>query len=270
MASFGETMSDQKNCRIFSKLILKWCFVMSILMGTYGLSLAGTTFDSVGIAAQEAYVSGDYDGAIVLLDSLAANPHVSSTVLYDLGNCFLQKGDLGRAILWYERALRKTPYDQDVRHNLAIAKARRQNGVVEIKGFFLARWLRALSGLLPVVVWALLSVLCFWVAAAMSAQSIKSGSWHLRGWIAGATGFLFLLAMILGAVRQHEEQRKDLAVVITQAVPVTIAPDSGSKLLARIESGEKVAIVDSLQEFYKVRLANLEQGWIPITAVEKI
>jgi tetratricopeptide (TPR) repeat protein len=38
-------------------------------------------------------------------------------LFYNLGNAYLKNDDLGRALLWYERALKRIPDDPDLRFN---------------------------------------------------------------------------------------------------------------------------------------------------------
>ena len=59
----------------------------------------------------EAYRSGDWPAAIDAFESLAASGVDNGKLFYDLGNAYLKNDDLGRALLWYERALKRIPDD---------------------------------------------------------------------------------------------------------------------------------------------------------------
>ena len=220
--------------------------------------------------AQDAFVKGDYDASVKAFnDYLAVRPS-SYAAMYNIGNCYLQKSDLGKAILWYERAKKIKPHDGDIMQNLAIAKARRENPVVEIREFFLMRWLRSWSGFLSVPIWGLCSLLFFWIAIGGIVLQLRSGQQRkLRLVVIGAIAG-FVLSVIFGAQRYHGFTRDNVAITTQPEAEVSIAPDEGSKLVARIEAGEKVVIVDSLNNYYKIRLANFEQGWITMDNLEKI
>src|SRR6186713_201914 len=45
----------------------------------------------------------------------------SSDLLYNIGNCYYKTGQLGKAILYYERAARLSPDDEDIQFNLRLA-----------------------------------------------------------------------------------------------------------------------------------------------------
>ncbi len=58
------------------------------------------------------------------LENIAAAGVVNGQLEYNLGNCYLQAGDVGRAILHYRRAQRLTPGDPLLSENLRAARSR--------------------------------------------------------------------------------------------------------------------------------------------------
>ena len=58
------------------------------------------------------------------LESIAASGVANGRLEYNLGNCHLQAGDLGRAILHYRRAQRLIPGDPLLSDNLKVARSR--------------------------------------------------------------------------------------------------------------------------------------------------
>lgn len=72
--------------------------------------------------AARAYAEGRYEEATRLYGLLARSGQDSAAVRYDLGNCHLKRGDLGRAILEYRRALKYDPDLAPAQQNLEIAR----------------------------------------------------------------------------------------------------------------------------------------------------
>jgi len=58
-------------------------------------------------------------------ESLAASGVANGQLEYNIGNCYLQAGDIGRAILHYRRAQRLIPNDPLLQENLKEARSRR-------------------------------------------------------------------------------------------------------------------------------------------------
>jgi tetratricopeptide (TPR) repeat protein len=226
--------------------------------------------ESLWSTARDAYLNGDYTTAAAGFDEYLRQVPGSASAMYNLANCYLQLGDIGRAILFYERARKLRPYDGDIRHNLEIARSRIANPIVEIREFFLTRWLWSVSGVMSTRSWAILSLLFFWVAVSLIALRMRSPGWQFHDMLPVTAGICFVFAMLMGAQRSYDLRRMDRAVIMHHETVLTIAPDHASKLVAKVSAGETVLIMDSLGTFLKVRLPNFEHGWVENTALEKI
>ena len=69
------------------------------------------------------YENAKYEEAITQYSLLLEQGLESGALYYNLGNCYLKKGELGRAILYYERAKRIIPRDSDLESNDEYAKS---------------------------------------------------------------------------------------------------------------------------------------------------
>jgi len=97
--------------------------------------------------ANQAYKTERYPEALAGYGKLLDAGYRSGHMYYNLGNAHLRQGELGRAILAYERARILMPRDADLLFNLRYASDQRQDEVHEEKGlaekaFF---WLNSLS-----------------------------------------------------------------------------------------------------------------------------
>ena len=78
--------------------------------------------------ANDLYTKADYAQAAslyeqCLTDSTTQNLRPGSVALiyYNLGNAYFKAKQTPEAILWYERALRLDPSNEDIKHNIAFA-----------------------------------------------------------------------------------------------------------------------------------------------------
>ncbi len=69
------------------------------------------------------YRLGDYDEALRLYRSVEA-PELQGAKLYNMGDCYAQKGAWSKAERFYRAALKFLPDDSDLRENLRIARKR--------------------------------------------------------------------------------------------------------------------------------------------------
>jgi tetratricopeptide (TPR) repeat protein len=66
------------------------------------------------LEASKLYNKGDFAGAASLFESIAAQHVVNGDLYYNIGNAYFKKGDVGKSILWYERAMKLMPGDPDL------------------------------------------------------------------------------------------------------------------------------------------------------------
>src|SRR3954453_11397717 len=99
----------------------------------------------------DAYLHGDYAGAVAAYEELDRQGLVSADLYFNLGDAYYRQGNLGRAIWSFERAAAVDPDDEDARYNLVQARkiaARRARDKIEgadREPF----WMRVVTSLAP-------------------------------------------------------------------------------------------------------------------------
>ena len=113
-----------------------------------------------------AYIEGNYDKAIEEYTAILDGGEYSMKLYYNLANAYFKAGANGKAILYYNKALRIAPSQEDIRHNLALAEAQTKDRIAVIPEFFLNRWLRTLRNSMSCTAWSVLSLVWFGVLLA--------------------------------------------------------------------------------------------------------
>ncbi|GIV26774.1 MAG: hypothetical protein KatS3mg027_0588 [Bacteroidia bacterium] len=72
-------------------------------------------------SAEEAYKQKNYSKTIELYQRVINQNYESFELYYNLGNAYFKNNQLGKAILYYEKAKKLNPSDPDLKHNLSIA-----------------------------------------------------------------------------------------------------------------------------------------------------
>ena len=73
---------------------------------------------SLADQANAAYQRDDFNSALSLYEQAAKEDGTSSLLYYDMGNTHYRLGNMGKAVLCYERALLLDPSNDDARTNL--------------------------------------------------------------------------------------------------------------------------------------------------------
>ncbi len=256
-------------------LILIIAFLSSIAISAQSLSLSEQ--------ADSAYNADNYKEAADLYLHIIQSEGASAALYYNLGNCYYRSGEMGKAILAYERSLRLDPTNDDAKNNLDFVNARISDRPGE-RGTFIGNALDTAANTAHSNTWAWLAFGAFVLTLIGVLAYIFSNIIVVRK-IGFFGGFVTLIAtgiFIFFAYRSAAIAVADDAAIIT--VPSTIlstsprVPKDRNQEAMLLHEGTKVMILDSVKSttdsvnslWYDVAVDNNHRAWINAAAVEKI
>lgn len=220
--------------------------------------------------ANEAYSRQDAAAASEGYAKLLAHGFGGADVLYNLGTAQLAQGNLGAAVLAFERARREGGPAEDIEANLALARAQQLDKVVGARSddpfpvrVVLATDAQAVS-LILLAAWLLGSALLF------SRRFVRGPR---RLWLAAAAALWLAVALPAGlllAAHVWVAQEVRDAVVIVPSLPARDLPQDAAKVAFEVHAGLKVRVLDEAGPYVKIRLPNGLEGWASRGGVEEI
>lgn len=240
------------------------------------LPLAAMAADARATAAQgdEMYRQGNYGEAIALYNEVVEGAGLCSAELYyNLGNAYYREGQMGRAILNYERALRLKPNMGDARDNLALAESRTTDRIAKLPQLFVVRWYDALRTKVTPRTWRVvwLVLLALTGAAVVMFRMGRSAAQRKAGFGTGIAAVVLLaVASLLLIASERRYNAHAEAIVMEQALTVKGSPEQQSVDKLLLHEGTKVVILDSLRGWYKIRIADGTTGWCEENTIERI
>ena len=246
-------------------------FIYTIMFAALSLAVSAQTDK---IAADSAYVKGDYKAAIEIYESLAANNGESADVYYNLGNAYYKSENIAKAVLNYERALLLNPADEDIQFNLELARSKTVDKVAPEYKFFLMEWLEGIINLLSISAWSILAVVSFvfMLLTLLLFLFGKSVSTKKTGFIIALFSlFITIFANLSALHRYHYLTERNDAVIMEPSVTAKSTPSNSGTELFVIHEGRKVKISDdSMREWTEIELEDGNKGWIPSSSLERI
>lgn len=229
--------------------------------------------DELWDRANTAYINGDYRGAAEIYGEILDRGLGSVKLYYNLANACFKEGQTGRAILFYRRALRLAPGNDDIRYNLSVAEARTKDTIERIPEFFLVGWVRAVRHAMSCTAWSVLSLVVLACGLALALLYLLAKRLSLR-----KTGFYGTLAAVLlfvvttsFAAGERREMLDDTqAVVMSLSTAVKSSPDNASTDLFVLHEGTVVKITDRLGDWCEVMIADGKKGWLESRTIEVI
>ena len=165
------------------------------------------------------------------------------------------------------------PRDTDVLYNLEIAKAKTQDDLDKIGKFFLAEWWQGVHKSLSASIWGILTLLSLWAGiAGFVLWLFGTSRTHKKQGFIGGIGLVFLsiLLYFLGNSQANFEQNSRTAIVLENTIELKNGPDAQSTAIIDIHEGLKVELLDQIGDWYKVKLTNGEEGWLPMNSLAEI
>ncbi|MEJ2204293.1 MAG: tetratricopeptide repeat protein [Gemmatimonadota bacterium] len=230
--------------------------------------------DEIFQQGNQLYQSGDYAAAVEAYEAILASGFESHELHYNLGNAYFKVGDLGRAILSWERALELEPGDVDTLANLELANRITVDEIEPLPRFWLLSVLSWWVDLLPRSL-LIVGVGGGWMALAAGIVTRILGRTDARRrgatWVASAGALVVLLLGTNLFVRELEIGRPERAVILVEAVPVRSAPTEDDNLtLFEVHEGTRVRVDQRTGQWAEVVLADGKVGWVPEDAMEII
>lgn len=223
--------------------------------------------------ANTAYINGDFHAAAEIYEQIYARGLTSVKLYYNLANAYFKEGRLGKSILFYRRALRLAPGNDDIRYNLSVAEARTKDNIEDIPEFFFVTWMREARHTMSCTAWSVLSLVLLACALALFLVYLLAQRLSLRkaGFYGTVVAVLLCMLTTWFALGERREMLDDTsAVVMTASTAVKSSPDKSSTDLFVLHEGTVVTITNRLDDWCEVVIADGKKGWLECRKIETI
>jgi hypothetical protein len=230
---------------------------------------ARTLFDE----GNKQYLQQQYPEAIKSYESVLKAGLESGELQFNLGNAYFKTGRLAEAILAFERAHKLLPNDDDVNFNLQYANLRVVDKIEPVPQLFIYRWADAMLTFFPRSVQLWLIYCSFLAMLASFSYLLFARTFTMRrisllmGMITGAW---FVVSVVFYGINSYRSSTTVYAVVMSDVANIKSAPDKKGGDAFVLHTGVKVQVLDEVNGWKKIRLADGKVGWIPEDECETI
>lgn len=212
--------------------------------------------------ANHLYQKQAYDSALAIYAGLIDEGYDNAALFFNAGNASYNSGRSGYAVYYFTKALQQDPGNEQIQHNLRLAQLQASNKIEQLPTLFFVRWWHVVLRFLSVNAWLIGSIVFFWILIFFIGWKglAKIPPPFLRWiWIPLLVLFGFFMA---GAIFSRvAATTHDTAIVIDIEQPLREAPDNNSSSIEYLQKGAKVEILDSVENWKKVRLVDGTEGW---------
>jgi len=202
-------------------------------------------------------------------ESIAATGIHNGKLAFNLGNCYLQAGDIGRAILNFRRAQRLIPRDPLLADNLAEARSRcltsikssRSNRVMRNLFFWhydtsFGERLFAMIGA-SALFWGLLILRCFWPRRGLTIMSVLA---------------ILATSALAASITTEKWTAKNARAGVITAMDVSVlkGPGTGYQRLFEqpLQPGVELTRLQQRGDWWQISVPDGKVGWIDSASAE--
>ena len=251
--------------------ILKYIFIVCLQIIT--VNMFAIVPDSLIVTANNAYNNGLYDSALSTYNQVLSTRVESGKLYYNMGNAYFKNNDIASAILYYEKAKKLLPIDEDVQYNLSIANSMIVDKIEKVPELFYQKWWNFFYNALGADAWAIFSLISFAfliITIGLFIISKKRSNRKLSFYV----GTLFLIVTIISSALASQKYYYNIeqneAIVFTSSITVKSSPTQNAVDLFVIHEGTKVKIIDKIDAWVEIKIQNGSVGWLPVKSIKEI
>lgn len=214
--------------------------------------------------ATENYNSGKFQEAVENYISILKSGFESSALYYNLANAHYKLNHVPESIYYYEKALKLNPENEDAKNNLVFANQMTIDAITPLPKTWFKNLSNSITSLFSLDMWAIISILGIF-AFVISFLLY----YFLDKTIYKRIFFTTMLVAIIGSIgtyfiadfHKNNIEGEKFAILFDKTVRVFSEPNAYSTEVFSLHEGTKVEIIESLNDWVKIKLADGKIGW---------
>ncbi|SIP99126.1 tetratricopeptide repeat protein [Maribacter ulvicola] len=215
--------------------------------------------------ATVAYNAGEYDKAITFYNDILDKGEHSSALYYNLGNSYYKINKIAESIYFYEKALLLSPNDKEIKTNLSYAQNMTIDAIDIMPETGLSKLYKNITGKLTFDEWAYVAI-GFMLLFVLLYILFYNSNYATRKRLSFIGSLLALFFSVISLLFAYI-QRKDFiehqpAIIFAEESSIKSEPNNTGAEAFIIHAGTKVNVLDHLNQWNKIKLADGKTGWI--------
>lgn len=236
-------------------------YIAILFLSTFGIGQNQESFEQ----GNALYNDGKYQDAIKKYQTILETDMHSAELYFNLGNAHYKLNNIAPSIYYYEKALLLNPNDPEIKNNLNFAKNMTLDAIDVIPEVGLSKVLNNAASSLKFDNWAVL-VVCMVVLAVILfiiyILSSKTSVKRMAFTFSFVSVFLILVSLAFAFHKYNLDRLDNPAIVFAQETKVKNEPNLRSEEAFRLHEGTKVQVLDTIENWKKIKLSDGKMGWI--------
>ena len=252
----------------YGVLTLMIFFIVSTLSLKAQAPLA-TLFEEGNIA----YNEGDFPKAVSLYEQTLLTGKHSAALYFNLGNAYYRLNKVAESIYYYEKAKQLDPKNEDVKVNSAFAQNMTIDAIEPLPESQLSQFQKSLYALANASIWSKIIILFVWLFAIFFSMYLLNKTVKFKKLFFLLSLFsivLFMGSFTIKFFANAQQENKEYAIIFSNEINSWSEPNLRAEIQFTLHEGTKVELLDSLDEWKKIRIANGSEGWVKNASLKSL
>jgi len=240
----------------------KFIFLFIFLTSWVGQS---QSLDSLFTGANKLYQQESYIEALKLYEEIENQDFESAGLYYNMANIYYKTNQVAPSIYYYEKAIKLDPINKDIAFNLEFAKRMTLDNIEALPKSLGQKFRDNVILKFYFNTWAIIAVsLAFLFAVLFLLYHFSYSTKKKRIYfITSILTVVFVSLSTFFAFKNYQYQQTTVtAIIFALQTQVKSAPTNSSEVNFELHEGTKVFVLEALDNWRKVRIADGKTGWM--------
>jgi len=236
-------------------------YIFIFLFGSLAMAQNNQLFED----ANKLYNEANYTEALEKYKSILESGEHSAELYFNMANAHYKLNHVAPSIYYYEKALLLKPNDKDIKNNIAFARNMTVDAIDTVPEVGITKLIKNVTNMMSFDAWAKLtiSLVVLFVILFVTYYFTYSTTKKRLAFVTGS--FSLLLAFFTLGFSFHKFKlvsENQPAIVFAQETKIKSEPNLRSAESFVLHEGTKVQVLDTVNNWKKIKLTDGKTGWI--------
>lgn len=236
-------------------------YILLFLLSSISMAQNETLFEQ----GNALYNDGNYTEAIEKYQAILKQGKHSAELYFNLGNSYYKLNNIAPSIYYYEKALQLDPDDKDILNNIAFARNMTIDVVDTIPEVGLSKIINNITNMMSFDAWSKMAVglVIVFVILFLSYYFSYASTKKRIAFVISLTSIILACTSLSFAYHKYNlEKNNKPAIVFAKESQIKSEPNLRSSEAFKLHEGTKVQILDTVNNWKRIKLADGKTGWI--------
>ncbi|TFH01654.1 MAG: tetratricopeptide repeat protein [Calditrichales bacterium] len=248
--------------------VTTWLIIWLLVLTGKGIQ-AQDDPESLFLTSNRAYTEGRYQEAVEGYLKILDQKIESGEVFFNLGNAYYKLGQIGPALLYYEKARKYLEGDPGLEQNIELAQLKIVDEIEEIPKIFFEIWWLKLTHMVSIhtMLWFTLGCFTLFIALIIT---LMLKNYRILYRLVWTVSVAFVLLFIITAGQIYEFETSRFGIILAQKVSVQSEPGLSATEVFILHEGTRVKVNREFNDWLEITIADGKTGWMPAASLGTI